>query len=212
MGVSDQREAIGGDARASTPERNPRRHRFGRRSKRPGVDQLAAEQSLRIGASLRHHLAVHDRDEIRRSGPHIQENTGRDRSSHQPGRSRPVGCADRQWQRSGLPRCDKSAFHRIDMRAAARESGLERVQNESNALTLGTERLRELRGHGDRMQITGSAADRPCSLGQCGNEAGGVMLQFEGQACTADAGAIGPGFEACHLGVDATYVPAENRG
>ena len=98
------------------------------------------------------------------------------------------------------------------MEVAAGESGLERIQNESDAFTLGTERLGELRGHGDRMQITGHAADRPCSLRSVWeSRPAGVMLQLEGQARTANDGAIGAGLEPCHLGVDATYVPAENR-
>jgi hypothetical protein len=78
VGVADKRKAIGGDARASTPKGNPRRHRFGRRSKSPGVDQFAAKQPRRIGVSVHDHLAVHYRDEIRRSGPNIEENAGRD--------------------------------------------------------------------------------------------------------------------------------------
>ena len=68
-------------------------------------------------------------------------------------------------RRSRLQRCDESAFHGIDVERAPGNASLERVENESDALTFGTKGLGELCGHGHRMQITGSATDRSCGLG-----------------------------------------------
>jgi len=64
MHVSHGREAFGGDAGALAPKRDVMDDSFSRCTDRAGIDQLAASQAIRVGATAGNDLAADDRDEV----------------------------------------------------------------------------------------------------------------------------------------------------
>jgi hypothetical protein len=142
MGITNQREPVGGNAGLTIPQWHLRRDGLDRSSESSGIDQLTAQQPLRIGSPLGDDFTVHDRNEVGRGRSYVDEDARRDRPSDERGRSVPVGSTHQKGLPPRVGGRQKAAVNGVHPKLGAGKAALERIQDVFDALAFRVERLR----------------------------------------------------------------------
>ena len=178
-----------------------------RRAQYARVHELLLTQPFRVRAADGGGDAAHDRDDIGRGRPDVDQNAVWVAAGHEARRGRPVRGRHGERIAARLIRRAPTTVHRVDTHPSVRKRLRHGVEHERDAVALRAEQLRQLGGHGDAMRIARPRAELSPEAVEQRRERGRVALDLVRHGPGGQD--AGPRRSRC-LRVHAADVPAEH--